>query len=436
MRTPRSLPWILIVLLLAPAARGQDTLFEEKPAVRFSSVGIKLGATDRDKSAAAFAYGGEIGLGSIFATWLDLSVEALNWRAVDVVGNRGAKLDGHLADFSFGPMLHWDPFRVRRFGPYLLTGLSAHVVSADLPQDRALEDALQGFQIGADAGAGLAFTADNGLRLNAEYRHLFANNIGNWKLLAGIGWWPRHEPVLVPVTPEVTVVTTTPDGAIVSRAPAVAAVPAPVAATPEPVIVQAPAPLPASTDPAVASMVQDLLEENRALRRQLEAMQHQMAESQAARTASHAASNAKIDEQRAELKKTLEEMAALSGQIESLRDTQDGLLLSLQSSLMFEPGSSRLQIGALEELRRITTVLLRFPAVTILVEGHTDARGSESDNLQLSERRSEAVRRELLRLGIEPDRIRALGFGSDRPVADNATAEGRARNRRVDIRLR
>lgn len=427
-RSNSTLPCWIGTLLIASTCWGEDPLFEERPAIRFSSIGAKLGVTDRDKSSAGFAYGVEVGLGTIFANWLDLSVEALNWRAVDVAGNGAVKLDGHLSDFAFGPMLLWDPFRVKRFGPYFSTGLSAHVVSADLPGDRALEEALQGFQVGADVGAGLAFTAENGLRLSTEYRHVFANNISNWKILAGIGWWPRRDPVLVPRTPEVAVVTRTADGTLISQTPVPAAAPA------EPVVIQAPSPN--ATDPIVQTMVQDLLRENRALRTEIEAMKEKNLESQSSQQAARATSEAQVEEQRSQLKRTLEEMAALSGQVEALRDTQDGLLLSLQSSLMFEAGSSRLQIGALEELRRITTVLLRFPDLTILVEGHTDSRGSEVENLALSERRSQAVMRELIRLGIDPEKIRALGFGMDRPVADNATPEGRSRNRRVDIRLR
>jgi OOP family OmpA-OmpF porin len=69
----------------------------------------------------------------------------------------------------------------------------------------------------------------------------------------------------------------------------------------------------------------------------------------------------------------------------------------------------------------------------VRVEGHTDSQGSESYNQALSERRANTVLNYLVSNGIDGDRLSASGFGENSPVADNATAEGRARNRRVDL---
>jgi outer membrane protein OmpA-like peptidoglycan-associated protein len=72
----------------------------------------------------------------------------------------------------------------------------------------------------------------------------------------------------------------------------------------------------------------------------------------------------------------------------------------------------------------------------VIVQGHTDATGSEEHNLRLSERRAGAVRGVLVSRGVLASRVSTVGFGEGDPVADNDTARGRQRNRRVDIVLR
>ena len=69
----------------------------------------------------------------------------------------------------------------------------------------------------------------------------------------------------------------------------------------------------------------------------------------------------------------------------------------------------------------------------VVVEGYTDSKGPPWSNIDLSRRRAEAVRSYLVSRGCPTDRIVARGMGSDRPVADNASGEGRANNRRVEI---
>ncbi len=73
--------------------------------------------------------------------------------------------------------------------------------------------------------------------------------------------------------------------------------------------------------------------------------------------------------------------------------------------------------------------------VLVIVGGHTDARGTEAYNQALSVRRAEAVFRYLVNRGIAPERLRTEGFGESKPVADNDTDSGRARNRRVELRV-
>ena len=80
-------------------------------------------------------------------------------------------------------------------------------------------------------------------------------------------------------------------------------------------------------------------------------------------------------------------------------------------------------------------LLADFPGAVIEVGGHTDATGSTELNQALSQLRAEAVRAALIAQGVDAARLRAVGYGESRPVADNDTDEGRARNRRVELAI-
>lgn len=99
----------------------------------------------------------------------------------------------------------------------------------------------------------------------------------------------------------------------------------------------------------------------------------------------------------------------------------------------FASGQSTLTAGAGASLRALAAYLELAADVRVEIVGHTDAQGAADANRQLSQRRAEAVRRALIDAGIPASRIRAEGRGAAEPVADNATAAGRARNRRVEI---
>jgi outer membrane protein OmpA-like peptidoglycan-associated protein len=81
------------------------------------------------------------------------------------------------------------------------------------------------------------------------------------------------------------------------------------------------------------------------------------------------------------------------------------------------------------------TVMDEYDAMAIIA-GHTDSTGTEEHNQALSERRARSVVGELASRGVDQDRIANMGFGESQPVADNASSEGRRRNRRVDVMLR
>jgi outer membrane protein OmpA-like peptidoglycan-associated protein len=114
------------------------------------------------------------------------------------------------------------------------------------------------------------------------------------------------------------------------------------------------------------------------------------------------------------------------------RETARGLVSEI-GGVQFDSGTARLTQAARESLARFAGVVASYPTLDYDVEGHTDAVGRESANRELSLQRSIAVRDFLIGQGIAASRIDVAGFGSSLPVADNGSADGRARNRRVEI---
>jgi outer membrane protein OmpA-like peptidoglycan-associated protein len=114
------------------------------------------------------------------------------------------------------------------------------------------------------------------------------------------------------------------------------------------------------------------------------------------------------------------------------RQTERGLELTL-SDVLFEFDKANLTPGALRSLAPLVAFLRENPDRTISIEGHTDSLGSDSYNLELSQRRAETIRDFLVQNGISSDRITARGMGKSYPVASNATEAGRQQNRRVEI---
>lgn len=99
----------------------------------------------------------------------------------------------------------------------------------------------------------------------------------------------------------------------------------------------------------------------------------------------------------------------------------------------FEVGSDILTAAALRVLDRVAASLIGSPDLRVRVSGHTDSTGSRAFNMRLSQDRAESVMRYLVAQGVDADRLVAVGYGPDRPVADNSTAAGRAMNRRVEL---
>lgn len=99
----------------------------------------------------------------------------------------------------------------------------------------------------------------------------------------------------------------------------------------------------------------------------------------------------------------------------------------------FDNGSARLRPEFIAILDNAAATLKEWGEIKVEVAGHTDSAGTDKYNLGLSQRRAEAVRDYLIRQGVAADRLTAKGYGESMPVADNKTAEGRYRNRRVEL---
>jgi outer membrane protein OmpA-like peptidoglycan-associated protein len=127
--------------------------------------------------------------------------------------------------------------------------------------------------------------------------------------------------------------------------------------------------------------------------------------------------------------------AQLLSQLNSILQTRDsarGLIVNM-SDVLFDTGSYTLKPGAREKLAKISGIVLAHPGLTLQIEGHTDSVGGDEFNQQLSERRADSVRDFLAEQGVAGASITARGFGKMQPVASNDTAEGRQRNRRVEL---
>lgn len=119
----------------------------------------------------------------------------------------------------------------------------------------------------------------------------------------------------------------------------------------------------------------------------------------------------------------------------SVQRSANTIALTFKSDVLFDVNSATLKPGAYDEINRVSNVLNQYPQTNLLIAGHTDSTGSESYNQQLSERRAEAVKNALVGNGVSPMRMRTIGYGESRPIADNNTDFGRQLNRRVEITI-
>ena len=182
----------------------------------------------------------------------------------------------------------------------------------------------------------------------------------------------------------------------------------------------------AASAQAAQQQTQQMQQQQQQMQQQMQAQQQQSAQ------------------QAAELERTRNELAAREAEARELRMQQElariaatkneqrGLVVTLPG-IFFDTGKSTLKAGAKNTLAKIAAQLKGNSDVRVAIEGHTDSVGDDEKNMELSEKRANAVRDYLVSNGVPADRVSATGKGEADPVASNKTAAGRLQNRRVEL---
>lgn len=136
----------------------------------------------------------------------------------------------------------------------------------------------------------------------------------------------------------------------------------------------------------------------------------------------------RMERQRAEVERSMANTGVVVTQTEDNR-----LRLDIPSDISFDTNRADIKAQFAPVLDQFANSLLNNPGTDIVIIGHTDSTGNDSINNPLSQRRADSTRQYLVNRGVAHNRIQTEGRGSYEPVASNATAEGRARNRRVEV---
>ena len=132
--------------------------------------------------------------------------------------------------------------------------------------------------------------------------------------------------------------------------------------------------------------------------------------------------------------RTVDNEILVASDVSSASNVQSQLTkILLDKKIEFEKGRSKLLPSSTAVLEEVLSVLKENPRLSVEIQGHTDNYGSAQENRNLSQARAEAVVGWLVQHGIASERMKAHGYGPDRPIAPNTTSEGRAQNRRVEI---
>jgi outer membrane protein OmpA-like peptidoglycan-associated protein len=131
-----------------------------------------------------------------------------------------------------------------------------------------------------------------------------------------------------------------------------------------------------------------------------------------------------LDKQRKELEKIAE-----------VKKTENGLLVQMKNDILFDTGSDGVKAEGVTELGKVGDILAKYSDDRVQIAGHTDSTGDAKKNQALSERRANAVKTVLVSRGVREEQISVVGYGETKPVADNATADGRSKNRRVELHI-
>ena len=168
-----------------------------------------------------------------------------------------------------------------------------------------------------------------------------------------------------------------------------------------------------------ASQLSDARNQLTSTKSNLEKTQEQLAREKAAREAAEKAAALALAD--------LNRLAAV-------KQESRGMVITLSGGVLFASNESTLLPAAVLKLNEVADALIKGnPDSNMTIEGHTDAQGQRQYNMDLGQKRADAVKAQLVARGVAADRIKSVGLGPDRPIADNKSAEGRANNRRVEI---
>jgi outer membrane protein OmpA-like peptidoglycan-associated protein len=134
-----------------------------------------------------------------------------------------------------------------------------------------------------------------------------------------------------------------------------------------------------------------------------------------------------MDEQAAEMERDLE-----GAKVERIGE---GIKITFDSGLLFDVDKAALKTKSKENLSELAVILNKYDDTEILLEGHTDATGSEEHNLELSRARAQSVANYLAEQQVKATRFTIMGYGESQPIASNDTPDGRAANRRVEVAI-
>ncbi len=134
-----------------------------------------------------------------------------------------------------------------------------------------------------------------------------------------------------------------------------------------------------------------------------------------------------MDKQAAEIEKDID-----GAEVERVGE---GIKITFDSGIVFDVNKSDLKSQFQGELSELAVILKKYEDTEILLEGHTDATGSDEYNLELSKKRAQSVSNFLAGQGVTVNRFTIMGYGESQPIADNETTAGRQQNRRVEVAI-
>ncbi len=174
--------------------------------------------------------------------------------------------------------------------------------------------------------------------------------------------------------------------------------------------------------------VENLRERKRELEQRKDQLQNELSAKEAALT--------KSEQARREAQQRAEAAIASLNELANVKEEAHETVITLSGSVLFKTGEAELLPIAKNKLSKVSNALKNLDEdKKIVVEGHTDSRGSAKMNKELSQKRAESVTEYLAQEGIPQSRLKAVGKGEEEPVADNDSPEGRANNRRVELRI-